>query len=54
MQHGRGGRRLSFSGATLVQRLGVGVAALAGMQRRQIVQRSCDIGMIATERLFED
>ena len=37
---------------TLVQRLGVGVAALAAIQRSQIVQRRCDIGMIAPERLF--
>jgi len=29
-----------------------GVAALAQIQQSQIVQRRCDIGMIATKRLF--
>src|ERR1700738_4957383 len=37
---------------TLVQRLGLGVAAFVVIEQSQTVQRSCDIGMIAPERLF--
>ena len=36
----------------LVERLGVGVAALVEIQQTQIVQRLSDIGMVATERPF--
>ena len=39
---------------SLVKGLGVGVAALPGIQHSQIVQQPCNIGMIATERLFAD
>ena len=38
----------------LVERLGVGIAALVVVKHRQIVQRLRDIGMIGTKRLFSD
>ena len=36
----------------LVERLGIGIAALVAVQHRQIVQGWCDIRMIGTKRLF--
>ena len=47
-------RLLSDRQRALVERLGLGIATLVVVKRRQIVQRCRDIGMIGTERLFPD
>jgi hypothetical protein len=46
-------RLFPYRQRSLIQRLGVGVAALPIVQVSQIVQRLSDIGMIATKRLFQ-
>ena len=38
----------------LVERLGLGVAALSLVEQSEVVQRPRDIGMIGTERLLVD
>ena len=50
-----GPQRLLRDGeAALVQRLGLGVAALALIQRGQVVQRRADIGVVGAQRLLAD
>ena len=38
----------------LVERLGLGVAALGAIQRRQVVERGADIGVVGAQRLLAD
>ena len=45
-------RLFENSQSPLVQRLGVGVAALVCVQQTQIIQRLSDTEMVAAERLF--
>ena len=37
-----------------VERLGVRVAALGSIQPRQVVERRAHVGVVGTERLFDD
>ncbi len=39
---------------TLVERLGLGVAALAPLEHGQVVERGADIGVVGAERLLAD
>ena len=47
-------RLLADRQRSLVERLGLGVAALVSVQLSQVVQRLRDIGMVGTERLLAD
>jgi len=44
----------SIASARFVERLGVGIAALAGVKLGEIGERRRDLGMVGTERLVAE
>ena len=50
-----GAQRLLADGErALVERLGLGVAALGAVERGQVVERGADIGVVGAQRLLAD
>ena len=47
-------RRLTYGDGALVERLGLGIAALGLIQLGQVVEASRDFGMLRPERLLPD
>ena len=47
-------RLLTEREAALVERFGLGIPALALVQRREVVQRAADVGMVGSERFLAE